>query len=198
MPGTALLQSPGIGKSVRSQQLPLLRTLLASLTSRALPSALKIPLCDTSEANGSIEVLPCTQFLADPGLADSCKIVLLSRFAVRLANPKGTTISDDDLLRRGDFRSRRLNMRRGDCWLQDLRTLHRGTSSTSEEPRPELCLNYTRDFWAIPANEIAGVGVPGDANYRPGTISRADFDALQLTPRGWALLGHAAPAGPRL
>ena len=91
VPGTALLQSPGIGKSDRSQ-LPLLRTLLESLTSRALPSALKIPLCDTSEANGSIEVLPCTQFLADPGLADSCKIVLLSRFAVRLANPKGITI----------------------------------------------------------------------------------------------------------
>ena len=170
MPGTALLQSPGIGKSVRCC------LSCASLTSRALPPALKIPLCDTSEANGSIEVLPCTQFLADPELADSY----------------------DALLRRGDFRSRRLNMRRGDCWLQDLRTLHRGTSSTSEEPRPELCLNYTRDFWAIPANEIAGVGVPGDANYRPGTISRADFDALQLTPRGWALLGHAAPSSPRL
>ena len=91
MPGTALLQSPGIGKSVRCC------LSCASLTSRALPPALKIPLCDTSEANGSIEVLPCTQFLADPELADSY----------------------DALLRRGDFRSRRLNMRRGDCWLQD-------------------------------------------------------------------------------
>ena len=109
--------------------------------------------------------------------------------------------------------------RRGDCWLQDLRTLHRGTCSTSAAPRPELCLNYTRDFWALPANEITGVGAPtravlasstatahcykykaergaglherprprpgapGDANYRPGTMSRADFDALALSAR---------------
>ena len=142
---------------------------------------LEVPGSDTSH-QGYIDFTPChgvlaalLTHLADPELADSY----------------------DNLLRRGDFRSRRLNMRRGDCWLQDLRPLHRGTSSTSEEPRPELCLNYTRDFWAIPANEIAGVGVPGDANYRPGTISRADFDALQLTPRGWALLGHAAPEVPQ-
>ena len=49
------------------------------------------------------------------------------------------------------------------------------------------------DFWSI-GNRIVGVGQPGDANYRPPTMSRQDFEAMQpLSGRGSRLLGHAAP-----
>ena len=60
---------------------------------------IKIPLVDTSEENGSIEVLPCTQYLAEADLE--------GRY--------------DELLSRGDFEAypRRLDMRRGTFWVQD-------------------------------------------------------------------------------
>ena len=47
----------------------------------------------------------------------------------------------DDILNRGDFRPRRLNLKRGDCWVQDIRTLHRGTANNSEHVRPEVVIN---------------------------------------------------------
>ena len=47
----------------------------------------------------------------------------------------------DDILTRGDFRPRRLNLKRGDCWVQDIRTLHRGTANTSDHVRPEVVIN---------------------------------------------------------
>lgn len=83
----------------------------------------KIPLVDTSEENGSIEVLPCTQYLADSALEGQY----------------------DDILRKGDFDLKpcRLNMRRGAFWVQDPRTLHRGTPNTSNGPRPELVICYS-------------------------------------------------------
>jgi ectoine hydroxylase-related dioxygenase (phytanoyl-CoA dioxygenase family) len=89
---------------------------------------LKIPLVDTSEENGSIEVLPGTQYLADPDLE--------TRY--------------DEILLRGDFPSaRRLNLKKGSMWIQDPRTLHRGTPNRSDGPRPEVVLCYSRSWFAV-------------------------------------------------
>lgn len=44
----------------------------------------------------------------------------------------------DDLLSRGDFRPRRLNLKKGDCWVQDVQTLHAGTANTSNTERSEV------------------------------------------------------------
>lgn len=129
----------------------------------------KFPLVDTSEQNGSIEVLPCTQYLADPRLEGHY----------------------DAILSRGDFRPRRLNLRKGDCWIQDIRTLHRGTANMSSSVRPEVVINYTRDWWSI-GNRITG------ANRVP-SMTHEDFEALQLSERGLQLLGWLArPLEPRL
>ena len=112
--------------------------------------SIKFPLVDTSEENGSFELLPSTQYLADPNLE--------TRY--------------DDLLRRGRFPSaRRLNLKRGTMWVQDIRTLHRGTPNRSTRPRPELCLCFCRDWYAISHN----VAMP-----------QASYDAL--SERGKRLL----------
>ena len=37
-------------------------------------------------------------------------------------------------------------------WVQDIRTLHRGTPNTSTAPRPELCLCFCRNWFAITQN----------------------------------------------
>ena len=85
----------------------------------------KIPLVDTFEENGSFEILPGTQYLADPGLQTSY----------------------NDMLEAGDFRPRRLNLKKGSVWMQDPRPLHRGTPNRSDHARPELCLVYTRPWY---------------------------------------------------
>lgn len=85
----------------------------------------KIPLVDTFEENGSFEILPGTQYLADPGLQ--------GRY--------------NDVLEAGDFRPRRLNLKKGSIWMQDPRPLHRGTPNRSDHARPELCLVYTRPWY---------------------------------------------------
>ncbi len=88
----------------------------------------KFPLVETSEENGSIEVLPSTQYLADPEL-----------------EPRY-----DDVLKRGHFpSSHRLNLKKGSMWVQDVRTLHRGTPNPSDQPRPELVVCYCRSWFAI-------------------------------------------------
>ena len=82
----------------------------------------KFPLVDTCEENGSFEILPSTQYLADPALED--------RY--------------DEILETGNFPSRRrLNLKKGTLWIQDPRTLHRGTPNRSDHPRPELVICYS-------------------------------------------------------
>ena len=91
----------------------------------------KFPLVETSEENGSFEVLPSTQYLAEPALE--------RRY--------------DDILRQGSFPSaHRLNLKKGSMWIQDVRTLHRGTPNRSPDPRPELVVCYCRDWYAIQQN----------------------------------------------
>ena len=93
----------------------------------------KFPLVDTSEENGSFEVLPATQYLVDPAIEGRQKY--------------------DDILSRGDFPSiHRLNLKKGSMWIQDPRTLHRGTPNRSPDPRPELVVCYCRDWYTIPQN----------------------------------------------
>ena len=88
----------------------------------------KFPLVDTAEENGSFEVLPSTQYLADPEL-ESCY---------------------NELLLRGHFPSaHRLNLKKGSMWVQDVRTLHRGTPNSSAAPRPELVVCYCRSWYSI-------------------------------------------------
>ena len=88
----------------------------------------KFPLVDTSEENGSIEVLPSTQYIANPDLE--------GRY--------------DEVLTQGDFPSaRRLNMKKGTMWIQDVRTLHRGTPNTSNGPRPEIVVCYGLSWLSI-------------------------------------------------
>ena len=95
----------------------------------------KFPLVDTTIENGSFEVLPSTQLLADPRREDNY----------------------NDILESGTYPHRtRLNMKRGTLWVQDPRALHRGTPNRSDGPRPELVICYTlrpaaslmsRPFW---------------------------------------------------
>ena len=91
----------------------------------------KFPLADTSEENGSIEVLPSTQYLADPSLEERYNDVLL----------------------RGRFPSaQRLNLKKGSMWVQDVRMLHRGTPNRSDNVRPEMVVCYCRSWFSIAQN----------------------------------------------
>ena len=117
----------------------------------------KFPLVDTNVENGSIEVLPCSQYLVDADLE--------SRY--------------DGLLRRGDFdHTVRLNLKKGSFWIQDVRTLHRGTRNTSAAPRPEIVVCYCQPWYSI---------------RQKVEISAADFTALSA--RGKKLMARWAPAG---
>ncbi len=88
---------------------------------------IKFPLVDTYEENGSFEVLPCTQLLADPELE--------ARY--------------NEILEAGNFPSKhRLNMKKGTLWIQDPRPLHRGTPNRSDHPRPELVICYSRPWYS--------------------------------------------------
>lgn len=88
----------------------------------------KFPLVDTDVENGSFEVLPSTQFLADPSREGAYDAIIESGFY-----PHRT----------------RLNMKRGTLWVQDPRALHRGTPNRSGAPRPELVICYSLR-WAAP------------------------------------------------
>lgn len=88
----------------------------------------KFPLVDTSEENGSIEVLPSSQYLANPDLE--------GRY--------------DEVLTQGNFPSaQRLNVKKGTMWIQDPRILHRGTPNTSDSPRPEIVVCYALWWMSI-------------------------------------------------
>jgi len=88
---------------------------------------IKFPLVDTFEENGSFEVLPCTQYMADPQLVPHYNAIL----------------------EKGHFPTKhRLNMKRGTLWIQDPRALHRGTPNRSDHARPEVVICYSRSWWA--------------------------------------------------
>jgi ectoine hydroxylase-related dioxygenase (phytanoyl-CoA dioxygenase family) len=85
----------------------------------------KFPLVDTSEENGSFEVLPGSQFLNYPEYE--------GRY--------------DEVIRAGEFPKHRLNMKRGTFWIQDVRPFHRGTPNRSDHARPELVICYSLPWY---------------------------------------------------
>lgn len=55
----------------------------------------------------------------------------------------------DEILETGNFPTRRrLNLKKGTLWIQDPRTLHRGTPNHSDHPRPELVIFYFLPWFA--------------------------------------------------
>ena len=88
---------------------------------------IKIPLVDTTEANGSFEVVPGSQYLnefpAEAGM----------RWDDGL-NGEGRAVDA------AFGQTRRLNLKKGSMWVQDPRALHRGTPNTSDAARPELVI----------------------------------------------------------
>tara|TARA_Y100000588_G_scaffold25359_1_gene25207 strand:+ start:3061 stop:3840 length:780 start_codon:yes stop_codon:yes gene_type:complete len=89
----------------------------------------KFPLVDTDEQNGSIEVLPGTQFVSDTDLQSDLDRVF----------GKGDA-------RRGHYSSIRLNLKKGSLWIHDARIFHRGTPNLSDVPRDELCMAMSRPW----------------------------------------------------
>ena len=73
--------------------------------------------------------------------------------------------------KQGDFPSRRrLNLKKGTLWIQDPRTLHRGTPNRSDHVRPELVICYSLPWF----------------NQRvPIEMTRAEFD--KISERGRSL-----------
>ena len=83
----------------------------------------KFPLVDTTEENGSIEVIPCTQFVLGKELPEN------------LDDLVGTGANE-----RGTYHSTRLNLKKGSMWIHDNRVILRGTPNHTDEPRDELCM----------------------------------------------------------
>ena len=89
----------------------------------------KFPLCDTSEENGSFQVIPCTQYIPNdyhPQKLDE----LLGTGADHNAN----------------FHPIRLNLTKGSLWMHDGRVFHRGTPNNSNHPRDELCMGFCQSW----------------------------------------------------
>ena len=117
----------------------------------------KFPLVDTTVENGSFEVLPSTQLLADPQREHNY----------------------NDILESGSYPHRtRVNMKRGTLWVQDPRALHRGTPNRSDGPRPELVICYSlrrvaslmnRPFW-VGAREFEELSERGRRLFERATI----------------------------
>ncbi len=95
----------------------------------AFDVGVKFPLVDTSEENGSFEVIPCTQFVADEDLQSDLDTVFGA--------------GGD---RRSSYHPIRLNLKKGSLWVQDGRAYHRGTPNCSDHPRDELCMGFCRPW----------------------------------------------------
>ena len=94
----------------------------------AFDVGVKFPLVDTNEENGSFEVIPCTQYVADEDLQNDLDSIL----------------GGDEC--HSGFHPIRLNLKRGSVWVQDGRAYHRGTPNRSEHPRDELCMAFCRPW----------------------------------------------------
>ena len=136
----------------------------ANLAIPAYPSlSLKLPLVDTSESNGSTEVMPCTHHCSVPELHH--------------VPGSETAQSLNAVIEAGRFPSKmRVNLKRGSAWVMDPRVIHRGTVNHSDHTRIELSLDYIlswfggRDRDAVPE------------------LTRAQYDGL--SDRGRELLRH--------
>ena len=95
----------------------------------AFTVGVKFPLVDTNEANGSVEVMPGTQYVSDPDLQYDLDQVFGSE-----ATPTG------------NYKPIRLNLKKGALWIHDARIFHRGTPNHTDTPRDELCMAMCRPW----------------------------------------------------
>lgn len=104
--------------------------LFPGLMTPAYGVGVKFPLVDTSEENGSIEVIPGTQYVTDIG-----------------PHWDQDHIFGKEAEPRGRYSSSRLNLRKGSIWVQDPRVFHRGTPNYSDVARDELCMGMCRSWY---------------------------------------------------
>ena len=101
--------------------------------------ALRIPLVDATEDNGSIEVLPSSHYIADK---EVCYKEIDGRRGKWFDHILGEGPN-----RIGRYYPVRLNVKRGTVWLYDPRLLHRGTPNVSEHSRDELSMGFSRPWF---------------------------------------------------
>ena len=100
--------------------------------------ALNFPLVDVTPENGPLEIIRGTHLM--------------------------TKEQGIELIGSGKARIEAVSMQMGDVMIRDVRTLHRGTPNTTEEPRPMVVIGYSRSWLNRPEVSI--------------TIPRAEFDNL--------------------
>lgn len=101
--------------------------------------AIRIPLVDTTEENGSIEVLPSSHYIADE---EVCYKEIEGRKGKWFDQVLGEGPN-----RIGRYYPIRLNVKRGTIWLYDPRLFHRGTPNVSDHPRDELSIGFSRPWF---------------------------------------------------
>ena len=119
---------------------------------RSVGLGLKFPLCDTSVENASFEVLPGSHLLQDyqqqgsetrGSGRDFDDIYNDQLLADNLSEREAAAAASGDV----DFGPPiRLNLKKGDAYLADPRTIHRGTENRSLAARPESESNRLRNF----------------------------------------------------
>lgn len=83
--------------------------------------AIRFPLVDIEIENGALELIPGTQYIADPSLE--------GRY--------------DDIIRNGNFpATHRATVKRGSAYVVDTRVLHRGMPNRGTAPRPDILVGY--------------------------------------------------------
>ncbi len=109
-----------------------LEPLFPGMMTPTIRVALHIPLVDTTEENGSIEVIPSSHYIADKEL---CRGKWFDHVLGK--GPKHI----------GNYHSIRLNVKRGSIWLLDLRLLHRGMPNVSNSSRDGLIMHFSRPWF---------------------------------------------------
>ena len=85
----------------------------------------------------------------------------------------------DEVLTKGDFpTARRLNLKKGTLWIQDPRTLHRGTPNRADHVRPELVICYSLPWFAM---------------RKPIEMTQTEYD--KLSERGREMLSRCEVIG---
>ena len=167
-------------------------------------TGIKFPLCDTSEENGAFQVVPGTHHLEDYYSPDSSarndeynKLLLRDEFHSSVEPPPGDVFQPP----------RRLNLKKGDIWVQDPRAIReyrgsvarlcpllcltserswlrtdRGTPNTASASRPEIVICFA-----------SAEGRQDETEFQKGGITLEEYEALGLSERGERLLGHGKP-----
>ncbi len=112
--------------------------LFPGLMTPAINVALRIPLVDATEENGSIEVIPSSHYIADE---EVCNKEIEGRRGKWYDN-----IFGEGPNRKGSYYPVHLNVKRGSVWICDPRVFHRGTPNVSDHSRDELSMGFSRPW----------------------------------------------------